>query len=385
MGGHRPEFEVAVVGGGLAGAALARALPRMQVALIAPPPPPRSADGALDARIYAISPGNAAFLERIGAWSSIPAGRLAPVHAMRVFGDDGRSCIEFDAWRSGVPELAWIVEDAELQAALRAGLEVNTTAECERIETGAGHATLSLKGGATLDAKLVVGADGARSMVRAQAGVSTREQAYGQTAVVANFSCERPHRNVALQWFQAGPVLALLPLPGERVSMVWSVADAEAARLLALAPEALCGAVEAASHGALGTLGLVTAPRTFPLRRLRTSRMAAPRTALLGDAAHVIHPLAGQGANLGLQDARVLAEVLSGREPFRDPGEARLLRRYERSRAEAVASMDTVVHGLHGLFDADRGAALARVRNAGLNLADRLPVLKNLLIRQAMA
>lgn len=385
MGGERPEFEVAIVGGGLAGAALARALPRMRVALIAPPAPSRAEDGALDARIYAISPGNAAFLERIGAWSTIPAARLAPVHAMRVFGDDGRSCIEFDAWRSGVSELAWIVEDAELQAALRTGLAVHATAECERIETGPEHATLSLMGGATLDAKLVVGADGARSTVRAQAGIAVREQAYGQTAVVANFACERPHRNAALQWFRGGPVLALLPLPGERVSMVWSVADAEAARLQALSPEALCRAVEAASHGALGTLELVTAPRAFPLRRLRTRRMTAPRTALLGDAAHVIHPLAGQGANLGLQDARVLAEVLSGREPFRDPGETRLLRRYERSRAEAVASMDAVVHGLHGLFDADRGAAFASLRNAGLNLADRLPVLKNLLIRQAMA
>lgn len=385
MGGERPEFEVAIVGGGLAGAALARALPGMKVALIAPPPPPRAADGALDARIYAISPGNAAFLERIGAWSSIPAGRLAPVHAMRVFGDDGQSRMEFDAWRSGASELAWIVEDAELQATLRTGVAVHSTAECEHMEAGADWATLSLANGPMLRAQLVVGADGARSVVRTQVRIAVREQAYGQTAVVANFACERPHRNVALQWFQGGPVLALLPLPGERVSMVWSVGDAEAARLLALEPEALCRAVEVASQGALGTLDLVTAPRAFPLRRLRTQRMTAPRAALVGDAAHVIHPLAGQGANLGLQDARVLAEVLSGREPFRDPGEMRLLRRYERSRAEAVASMDAVVHGLHGLFGAGRGAALANLRNAGLNLADRLPVLKNLLIRQAMA
>lgn len=379
------DVEVAIVGAGVVGAALARALASLRVALLAQPAPPRPGPGALDSRIYAISPGNAAFLARIGAWTAIPQDRLAPVHAMRVFGDDGQARLEFDAYRSGVAELAWIVEDAELQAALRAGLEVYSSAECGRIEVDAERATLSLRDGTALRAKVVVGADGAHSVVRAQAGIAVREQGYGQVAVVANFACERPHRNVALQWFQGGPVLALLPLPGERVSMVWSVAEAEAARLLALAPEELCDAVAAASRHALGALGLVSAPRAFPLRRLRAQRMVAPRTALLGDAAHVIHPLAGQGANLGLQDARALAGVLLGREPFRDAGELRLLRRYERSRAEAVTAMDAVVHGLHGLFGRGRGEVLAHLRNAGLNLADRLPVLKNLLIRQAMA
>jgi len=385
MGAAGRDFEVAIVGAGVVGAALARALQGLRVALIAQAAPERPAPGALEARVYAISPGNAAFLERIGAWGAIPQERLTPVHAMRVFGDDGRSRIDFDAWQSGAAELAWIVEDAELQCALGLGVGVFSAAECERIEVDAQRATLSLGDGATLRANLVIGADGARSVVRAQAGIAVREQGYGQSAVVANFSCERPHRNLAWQWFQGGPVLALLPLPGERVSMVWSVAQAQAARLMALAPEQLCAAVAAASHHALGALALVSSPRAFPLRRLRAQRMIAPRTALLGDAAHVIHPLAGQGANLGLQDARALAGVLLGREPFRDAGEARLLRRYERSRTEAVTAMDAVVHGLHGLFGSGGGGALASLRNAGLNLADRLPVLKNLLVRQAMA
>ena len=385
MGGEEPEFEVAIVGGGIVGTALARALQGQRVALVAQAAPSRPAPGELDARVYAISPGNAAFLERIGAWKSIPQDRLAPVHAMRVFGDDGKARIEFDAYRSGAAELAWIVEDAELQAALRWGVEVFSAAGCERIEANAESVALSLSDGAALRAKLVVGADGARSVVRAQSGISVREQGYGQTAVVANFSCERPHRNVAWQWFQGGPVLALLPLPGERVSMVWSVAESEAARLMALAPQELCDVVALASHHSLGALGLVTVPRALPLRRLRAQRMTAPRIALLGDAAHVIHPLAGQGANLGLQDARALADVLLGRESFRDAGESRLLRCFERSRAEAVTSMDAAVHGLHGLFGSGRGEVLASLRNAGLNLADRLPVLKNLLIRQAMA
>ncbi len=369
-------FEVAIVGGGVAGSALFRALQGLRCALIAQAAPPRAAAGALDSRIYAISPGNAGFLERIGAWSAIPRERLCAVHAMRVFGEDGKSSIEFDAWRSGVAELAWIVEDAELQGALRSGVAAFSAAACRSMETGEDEAKLALTDGASLSASLVVGADGARSFVRTQAAIPVREHAYGQTAVVANFSCEKPHRNVAWQWFQGGPVLALLPLPGERVSMVWSVGDAEAARLLALGPQALCREVAAASSHALGEFGLVTPPRSFALLRIEAQRMIAPRAALLGDAAHVIHPLAGQGANLGLQDARVLAEVLAGREPFRDPGDTRLLRRYERARAEGVLSMGTLVHGLQ---------RLPFLRNGALNLADRLPVLKNLLARRAMA
>ena len=154
--------------------------------------------------------------------------------------------------------------------------------------------------------------------------------------------------------------------------------------MLGLAPDALCREVEQASDGVLGALALRGTARAFPLRRLSARRAVAPRVALIGDAAHVIHPLAGQGANLGLQDARRLAEVLAAREPGRDPGDARLLRRYERARAEDVLAMQAAVHGLWRLFGA-RGAGWVRLRNAGLNLTDRLPVLKNLLIRRAMA
>jgi 2-polyprenyl-6-methoxyphenol hydroxylase-like FAD-dependent oxidoreductase len=178
-------------------------------------------------------------------------------------------------------------------------------------------------------------------------------------------------------------VLALLPLPGDHVSMVWSTTDSDAARLLALPPDSLAHEVAGASQRALGELTLLAPARGLPLQRLATRRIIAPRVALAGDAAHVIHPLAGQGANLGLQDARVLAEVLRAREPGRDPGDERLLRRYERARAEAILAMQATVHGLFRLFDAP-GAGIGRLRNAGLKLADRLPVLKNMLMRHAM-
>ncbi len=394
------QVDVAVVGAGLVGLAFARALPDLSVAVLAPearpapfapsaPPAAQAASAPFDARVYAISPANVAFLRSLRAWPLIPAERVTPVYAMRVHGDDGRSILEFDAYRAGVDALAWIVEDTALQAALWQALdgrdrcEVLPAARCVAIDARSDGARLQLGGGRVLDARLVVGADGADSAVRALSGVDARTRPYGQRAVVANFACERPHGNVAGQWFQGGPILALLPLPGAQVSMVWSLPEAEAARVLQLEPKVLCREVEHASGSAYGALALVSTPRAFALRRVAARRLIAPRLALIGDAAHVVHPLAGQGANLGFQDARELARVLAAREPVRDVGDSRLLRRYERARAEPILAMDAVVHGLYGLFDSpDR--LVARLRNLGLNLTGRVPVLRNLLMRQAM-
>jgi len=383
-------FDVVVVGAGLVGTCFARAARGLSLALVGHAAGPAAAPAEIfDSRVYALTPANVALLRALKVWQAMPAERLTPVHAMRVFGDDGSSVLDFDAYEAGVPELAWIVEDAPLQAALWRGLETRDEleilagSECERVEPAEGHVEVTLRGRGSLRARLVVGADGAHSFVRAQAGIAARERPYGQTAVVANFACERPHRNVAYQWFQSGPVLALLPLPGSHVSMVWSLSDADAARVLALAPAILAREVEIASRRALGELTVVGAPRGFALRRLAARRMVGERIALMGDAAHVVHPLAGQGANLGFQDAAELARVLAAREPVRDPGDPRLLRRYERARAEPVLAMDLTVHGLYRLFQA-RGGAVARLRNAGLNLTNHLAVLKNILMRQAM-
>jgi 2-octaprenylphenol hydroxylase len=385
------DFDVVVVGAGLVGTCFARAARGVSLALVGQAPGASAAApaGHFDARVYALTPANVALLRALKVWQAMPAERLTPVHAMRVHGDDGASVLEFDAYEAGAPELAWIVEDAPLQAALWRGLEARDQleilagGECERLQPADGHVAVALRGGRGLRARLVVGADGARSFVRAQAGIAASERPYGQTAVVANFACERPHRNVAYQWFQGGPVLALLPLPGSHVSMVWSLPDAEATRVLALAPAELAREVEVASRRALGELTVVGAPRGFALRRVSARRMVGDRVALMGDAAHVVHPLAGQGANLGFQDAAELARVLSAREPVRDPGDPRLLRRYERARAEPVLAMDLTVHGLYRLFQA-RGGAAARLRNAGLNLTNHVAVLKNILVRQAM-
>lgn len=397
MGGGA-QFDIAVVGGGLVGAAAVRALraalPAASFAWIAPErPAPLGPDEAFDARIYAISPGNVAFLDRLGAWQGLPIDAIQPVRAMRIFGDDGDSRLEFDAYRSGVSELAWILEDRRLQAALWQGLENGPGIT---LFLGGGldtlvldaHATeLKLADGRRLSARLVIGADGARSRVRQQAGIAAEATPYGITSVVANFACDLPHRGVAWQWFQGvssgGAIVALLPLPGNHASMVWSTTTTEATRLLALAPEALAREVTEVSQAALGNLSPVTPARGFPLQRLAAARLVQPRLALAGDAAHVVHPLAGQGVNLGLQDVAALARVLAAAEPGRDPGDLRLLRRYERGRAEPILAMSTTVHGLFRLFDAP-GSSAARVRNAGLAVANRLPVLKNLLMRHAM-
>ena len=237
--------------------------------------------------------------------------------------------------------------------------------------------------GATLRARLLVGADGANSAVRAAAGIGSRSTDYEQTAVVCNFRCAKPHLDTAWQWFTDEGVVALLPLPDDHVSLVWSAPRTLAQQLLALPPAELARRVTARSGGVLGDLQPAGIVASFPLRLVVVDRLIAPRIALVGDAAHVVHPLAVQGLNLGLQDVASLLEVLRGREAFRDIGDTVLLRRYERSRAEPVAMMRAATDGLARLFGSDD--ALARtVRNTGLAAVDRLGPVKRLLIRQAL-
>src|SRR5262245_22440484 len=380
------ELDVVIVGGGLAGASLAAALAQRgrRVALCerrVPSPP----SDAWDTRIYTLTPASVAFLENTGAWQDVPRERITPIHDMQVLGDEAGSRLDFSAYESGLLELGATVESGQLIHALWRSLERqrNLTLICpaapSELRRDASGIEVHFDVGRSVRSKLLVGADGADSWVRHAAGMNARSESYEQLAVVANFSCERPHRNTAFQWFRTDGVLAFLPLPGPRVSIVWSTSQPHARELLALPAPAFCARVGDASRGALGDLQQLTAPAAFPLSRLVSRRIADERVALIGDSAHVIHPLAGQGINLGLGDAQTLADLLVDAP---DPGDRMLLRRFERSRAEDILAMNWVTHGLLRLFGADH-AVIRRLRNLGLNLTNSNPVLKTLLARRA--
>jgi ubiquinone biosynthesis UbiH/UbiF/VisC/COQ6 family hydroxylase len=243
---------------------------------------------------------------------------------------------------------------------------------------------LTLDDGRTIAARLIVAADGAESWTRSAAGIDARFDPYDQLGVVANFATELPHRGTAFQWFRQDGVLAWLPLPGNRISMVWSAPEERGRELLALDRAALCAQVAEAGNQRLGALELITAAAGFPLRLMRAPKMVAPRLALIGDAAHTIHPLSGHGINLGFQDAQVLATVLCDKPGHVDCGDLALLRGYERARKEEVVTLQTVTDSLHDLFGPAAGS-LQRLRNFGLNLTNTLPVVKNLLVRYALA
>ncbi|MGH8619225.1 MAG: FAD-dependent monooxygenase, partial [Burkholderiales bacterium] len=279
-----------IVGGGLVGSALALALAAagLRVALVEPTPP--AAATGWDARVYALSPGSRAWLETLGVWARIPADRIGVIDAMRVHGDDPHARLGFDSYDGGLAALAYTVEHHTLQSALWAcvqayaggdgAIAVRAGAAPRALEIGAEQAVLTFDGEDTLRAALVVGADGLHSWTREASGLAATVTPYGQQAIVANFAAAQPHRGLALQWFRPDGVLALLPMPGDRVSAVWSIEDDEAARLLALAPDAFARAVADAAQGALGTLTPVTPPRALPLALVRVPRLVAPRVAL---------------------------------------------------------------------------------------------------------
>ena len=388
---HR--FDVIIVGAGIVGASFALALrdAGLAIALIDPRAAPAVPDGvSWDSRVYTVSPGNADWLAELGAWTSIPEPRVSRVEAMLVYGDRSVSPLRFDAYESGLRELAYVVENGWLQHALwqtveeQASISFRAGARCVEVEWGRSDARLVLEDGTALGTRLIVGADGADSWVRARAGIRQHNHDYAQLGVVANFEAERPHAGTAFQWFLGGSILALLPLPGHRVSMVWSTSRSHAQRLLAASPSELSDAVGEASARVLGELKLITPPTAFPLARQSVDRLVEPRAALIGDAAHGIHPLAGQGVNLGLRDARALAQVLVERGAQNDCGDYGLLRRYERARKEDITALELTTHALEKLFSTP-AVWLAGLRNVGLALVDAQPAIKNLLVRRAVA
>lgn len=411
-------FQIAVVGGGIVGKACALLLAQqgMQVALIAPRPASdtaRTSEDDWDSRIYAFSSSSQALLERLRVWEALDPARMQPVRDMRVFGDQS-ACesdptphgdLHFSSYAAAVPQLAWIIESSHVERTLDTALRFQHQVQWfddtgEGFERDCDGVTLTLASGARVRAACVVGADGARSWVRQQSHICTTTRRYRQLGVVANFRCELPHQDTAWQWFlgcpqklmadeeaENGEILALLPLPGNRVSMVWSAEEGHARELVGLSPEALAATVMQAASGAVGarfgTLRCITPAQGFPLVLQRAEQFVQPHVALVGDAAHVIHPLAGQGMNLGLRDVTELGRVMADKEAFRAEGDLRLLRRYERARATDLLSLTAATDGLHRLFSLP-GSPARVMRNLGIRAVGRQSTLKQFLIGRAL-
>ncbi|RDJ99143.1 UbiH/UbiF family hydroxylase [Paraburkholderia lacunae] len=389
MNAHHQTFDVAVIGGGLVGktAALALTQSGLRVALLAQPCAPLPAGATFDSRVYALSSSSQALLERLRVWQALDLSRLGPVYDMRVYGD-AHAELHFSAFQASVPQLAWIVESSLIERALDAALrfQPNLTwvdSRAHALDLDAGGASVGLDNGKVLEADLVVGADGAHSWVRAQIGSKMNRRDYRQTGVVANFKAEKPHSETAWQWFKDGEIIALLPMPDGHVSLVWSARTEHAGQLLALDPAQLAAEVERVTGGQFGALDCVTPAQGFPLALQTVDRLVAPRVALVGDAAHLIHPLAGQGMNLGLRDVAALAETVAGKEAFRDLGDMVLLRRYERARREDIRALMIATDGLQKLFSVPGPFAKA-LRNTGMALVGAQPLIKRWLVSAAL-
>lgn len=385
------DADLIIVGGGLVGAALALALKNtsLSIILLEGREPTLDFDPATwDQRVYAISRASRQLLTQIGAWQRVRPERLAPINEMKIRGDEPNAKLEFNALESGVDELAFIVENRELQRALwlaladSSNVQIITPAEPESLAIDHHGVKLTLSNQRSLSARLIVGADGANSWVRRQMHIEASSKPYQQFGVVANFACEKPHYGAAQQWFKTDGILAWLPLPQDQMSMVWSCSESQKDALLAMTPEQLATTVAQAGGKTLGTLQLITPAAGFPLKLTQIKTCVQSRMALVGDAAHTVHPLAGQGVNLGFGDVAELAQLLSQTHPERI-GDLLVLRRYERARRESVLLMQTVCDGLQKLFN-NQNSFLKPLRNIGLGFTDSLPWLKRQLIRHAM-
>ena len=395
------EFDVAVVGGGTAGLVFtalladlcATRVPGLRIALLeASPPGPLVADAELDLRVSALAPASRAILTRLGIWQALPATCVSPYERMCVWQAAGQAggshSITFDAAELGEAELGYIVENRAVRQVAWERLEglanvsFYTDGAPVELKEAADNSTLTFADGETLTARLVVAADGARSWVRQQLGVDYQERGYGQMGVVAHVDTEQPHRETAWQRFlPAGPV-ALLPLRDGRSSLVWSCPDVQAKELLAADAEDFALQLEQALDGALGSIRCQTPRAGFPLAMGYARTYTGRRFALIGDAAHRVHPLAGQGANLGLLDAASLAEQLALhlQHPLADPGDPLVLRRYERARkGDNLATM-----GMMDLLNRVFMPPYAELAGMSMGAVDRVQPLKSRLARYAM-
>jgi 2-polyprenyl-6-methoxyphenol hydroxylase-like FAD-dependent oxidoreductase len=365
-------LDVCIRGAGIVGRTLALLLAgeRLRVGLVSTPH--EQPDSTTDVRAYALNAQSRALLESVRCWPDEVSA--TPVLGMHVRGDDGGE-VNFRASDQGTPALAWIVDVAALQSRLAEAIRFQPLIE-ELTEPQS--------------AALTVVCEGKASRTRTEFGVEFDVTPYGQRAIAARVTCEKPHQQLAHQWFLNGEILAFLPLNGEAgnsMALVWSVMDDRVDSLMSMGTEEFTRALQEASHGAMGGLTLISERATWPLQLARANRWVGETGgkswALAGDAAHTVHPLSGQGLNLGLADVDKLAQVLKARDYWRSVGDQRLLRQYERARKVDVMSVGFTTDGLQQLFAQD-AMPWSTVRNWGMRGFDASGAVKKWVARQAM-
>lgn len=393
-----PEYDLVVVGGGAVGATFAAlavrqaGLPAARVAVIERDrPPPWTLTDAYDLRVFALSRASSRILAAAGAWDAIARARVSPYERMRVWHESmspfGNDALVFDAAELGEPNLGYIVEGRLIQTALHASLEALgvtiVSATVESLALAPDTAVVAL-GERRLTARLLVGADGGRSRVRELAGLAATTRDYHQQAIVANVTTAKPHEETAWQRFLGYGTLAFLPLANGQCSIVWSVGNDRAAELRTLSVPEFERELTAALDGALGEVRLASGRVSIPLAATRAEHYVLERCALIGDAAHTVHPLAGQGVNLGLLDAATLADVLAeARDEREDPGALRLLRRYERRRRPHNELMSRAMSGFNDFLAMGQGPA-AQIARRGMGMVNRMGPVKRLLAERAL-
>lgn len=329
-----------------------------------------------DVRAFALNAASVVLLRGLKVWDALPSASITAVHDMHIEGDAANSSLDFSAWSQRVPELAWIVDAAVLDKELANAVKF------------APHITQTQS---DVSATLTALCEGRESTSRDALGVVFEKNDYGQRAIAARLKCSAGHRHTARQWFRSPDVLALLPFGGAQpvltteaaFGLVWSLPEQHAQQLLALDAAAFDAALMKATRGEAGELSLASERASWPLMRAHATAWCGPGWVLLGDAAHVIHPLAGQGLNLGLADVVTLTQTLFEREAWRAVGDEKLLRRYARRRIGPTQTMGHVTEGLLQLFATEQ-PAVRELRNRGMNLANQMAPLKRWITARAL-
>ena len=379
-------YDVIVVGGGLVGGAfaldLAQQNPKFNIAVLEHKEYVEADFTSLENKIYAISPENVAYLTSIGAWPD--ASRIGTIKAMDVSGDAGGNIL-LDTKLAKRLYLAKTIEYKYLQHELYLKLRdmTNITFIYDQLSDLIINSDNAELIGAinNYTTRLVVGADGANSFIRNKSNIESNMIDYESCGVVANFSCELPHRNIASQWFKDDSILAYLPLPDKQISIVWS--GGEYKELLELSDNDFCIRVAEFGENKLGKLELITKAVAFPLRLYLLDKVYADKVILIGDAAHTIHPLAGQGVNLGFGDSSLLAATLAKCQNYQLSDKSILIK-YNATRLLNVRQMQLSCHSLQRIFTS-HNPVLEKIRNQGLNIINKSSIIKKYLIKKAIA